>query len=225
MVTSETNNYSSSVFVELENTLNRHITPTYGNLLNKTGINNFSCEGCIHASADPTPDTIIDNSTNIRSTNLFLSGFSGYNNNNNSKTNNVIFTLLFIFGITCCMIFSIFAIFNDAYVRFKLSNINSKMKRIFHPEIKSVYKDWKTKFIRRTYRRFVVKICIIINLLITTTVLFFSPDNCIIPSILLSICCVIFTVQYFFDFYIDKELTFYNELTRLINVQCNKKDQ
>jgi hypothetical protein len=211
-----------SVYLVIQSTLAKYITPSYGNSLKKQ-----SADWCGTGSA---ATTYVDNSVFINSPSYGItpalsssSASSSSGNSNNGR--NIFLTVLFILSLTIGIIIGIFALFDDAYVKFKLSSLNFKMTRVVHPEIKLVYKDWKSKFVQRTYRKLIVKICIFANCLALMITLFYSPDTCILPLATLCICCIVSVVQYCMDFYNDKEIRLYNKLVQLVDIQCNKKDQ
>jgi len=226
------NNYVTNTYSSLKK--DKLIENTYDDIDNKNNLNNVDC----------TNRTYVDNSVFINSPNYYngvmpwnCNGIIPWNYNtrrnssdskssseNNSKSNiiTIIFTIIFS---TLMLIVGISIFFQDPYVQFLMSGINKKFKKIHNESILKSYKNWKKKFINRTFTKLLIKIGTFVSIFITILVMIFDIEK-IVPYLIIScIGIVILFVQYCINYFNDKEVKLYLELLSSIDVFVSKKAQ
>lgn len=208
-----------NIYRSIQDILQKRISPSYGSKLYDMSTRQTNSIG--HCPS------YVDNSIFINAPNY--GGRCNYSSNSsegNSEGGKDVFSvILMLLTFTTVLIMGIFTFFDDPYIKFKMSNLNRSFNRITNPEILSAYRDWKPRFLKRTWRKFMCKISIIASLLSTIIVAFYSVDHSIIPVIMFCASCIVFVVQYCLDVYNDKEVTAFINLVKQINLKCCKKDQ
>lgn len=134
---------------------------------------------------------------------ITLNGYNRSNNSNtqqsNTKNDNLFSILSMILIITVISVSSIMIYFNDDYIKFKLSFLTKKMKKLDNKEIYKNYSIWYKKFIKRTRTFFYIKMYGIATLLCFVVSYFLEFEDYLI-IISFSLFCLTF-VMYTFKYY------------------------
>lgn len=181
-------------------------------------------------------NTYVDNSVFVSSSNYY-SGImpGGYvrtcrrsnsNSDPDSNSKNDIITIIFTIIVTTLMLIAgINIFFKDPYIQFSLSGINKKIKRIHNESIFKSYKNWKKKFVNRTFTRLLIKIGIFISVLVTILMMIYNIEN-VIPYLVMScLGVIIWFILSWTDYFNDKEVGLYLELLSAMDVFVGKKSQ
>ena len=140
--------------------------------------------------------------------------------------NNLMVVIFTIIMTTLMMITGINIFFKDPYVQFYMSGINKKFKRVYNEPILSCYKNWKKKFVNRTFNRLLIKIGVFVSVFVTIIVMINNVEN-VVPYLTVSCIGIIswFVHMYWIDYFNDKEIRAYLELLSSIVVFVGKKAQ
>lgn len=163
---------------------------------------------------------------------ITFNGYRPYNTSNSKnsdgKQNKLFNSLSLILLLTVIIVSSIMIYFNDDYIKFKLSFLNKKMKRLDSREIYDRYYNWYRKFVKRTRTFFYIKMYGIITLLcfIISYFLEFEEHMIIISFSLFCLSFVVYTYKYYIYYYyeyFENERKLYDLLIYTIEQKISRK--
>jgi len=203
----------------IQEKLQKYITPSYKNINLNTYMNNNICDDVLQ---EKVPTSYVDNSVFVNAPSFAGSSYSPRTASCNEKDCSFIAVIVLLLTTTAIIISGIFVLFDDPYIKFKLSRINKHMKYISDLEIKNTYKKWYSKFIKRTFRKFICKMAIITSLLVSIITIGYVEEYYYVPLLVFCASCVTFAVMYCLDrFNNDKEILFYKTLVKRVDLKCS----